>query len=93
MPAPAITCICAAFLLTAACARGVRGSRYTYQGPTVFHYHMVSKNESRAVSPMPRKRTYHSDLHLPWDSLEVALSHIVRTGARRSKYAFKRFPY
>ena len=54
---------------------------------------MVSKKDSRAVSPMPRKHTYHSDLRLPWESLEVALTHVVRTGGRRSKYRFRRFPY
>ena len=54
---------------------------------------MVSKNDSRAVSPMPRKHTYHSDLHLPWESLEVALRHIVATGARRANYKFRRFPF
>ena len=66
---------------------------YTYQGPTVFHYQMVSHNESRAVSPMPRKRTYHSDMHVPWQALEPALSHIVRSGGRRANYQFRRFPF
>jgi hypothetical protein len=67
---------------------------YTYQGPTVFHYHLWSTNASRAVSTDARKRgTYHSDLHVPWPSVETALAHIVRTGGRRSAYKFRRFPY
>ena len=66
---------------------------YTYQGPTVLHYQMVSTNDSRAVSPMPRKHTYHSDMYLPWESLSVALEQIVRTGGRRANYKFRRFPY
>ena len=66
---------------------------YTYEGPTVFHYQMVSKNDSRAVSPMPRKHTYHSDLELPWPALRTALEHIVATGARRANYRFRRFPF
>lgn len=67
---------------------------YTYQGPTVLHYHLWSTNASRAVSTEPRKRgTYHSDLQVPWESLEVALRHVVRTGGRRSAYKFRRFPY
>ena len=66
---------------------------YTYQGPTVFHYQLTSTNDSRMVSPMPRKLTYHSDMEVPWESLQAALQHIVRTGARSKAYKFRRFPY
>ena len=66
---------------------------YTYQGPTVFHYQMWSTNKSRAVSTNNRKGTYHSDLHLPWHSLAVALEHVVHTGAKRANYKFRRFPF
>ena len=67
---------------------------YTYQGPRVFHYQMWSTNASNAVSTEPRKRgTYHSDLHLPWGSLQTALEQIVQTSARRRSYRFRRFPY
>ena len=70
---------------------------YTYQGPAVFHYQLVSKNASREV-PRPggdrsKMGTYHSDLFVPWEAVVNALEHVVATGARRAKYAFKRFPF
>ena len=39
------------------------------------------------------KRTYHSDMHLPWDSLQAALEQVVSTAGRRARYQFRRFPY
>ena len=59
----------------------------------VFYYQLTSKNDSRAVSPEPRKFTYHSDLHLPWPALEAALRHVVRVGGKRANYKFRRFPF
>ena len=53
----------------------------------------TSKNDSRAVSPEPRKFTYHSDLHLPWPALQVALEHVVSVGGRRRAFRFRAFPF
>ena len=67
---------------------------YTYQGPSVFHYQMVSTNASNAVSTEARKKgTYNSDLLLPWAALEPALAHIVQTGGLRANYRFRTFPF
>lgn len=67
---------------------------YSYQGPKVLHYHMVSKNASNAVSTEARKiGTYHSDLRLPWPALAPVLAHIVAVGGKRANYKFRRFPY
>lgn len=59
----------------------------------VFYYQLTSKNDSRAVSPEPRKFTYHSDLHLPWPALQVALEHVVSVGGRRRAFRFRAFPF
>ena len=59
----------------------------------VFYYQLTSKNDSRAVSPEPRKFTYHSDLHLPWPALQVALEHVVGVGGRRRAFRFRAFPF
>ena len=59
----------------------------------VFYYQLTSKNDSRAVSPEPRKFTYHSDLHLPWPALQVALEHVVSVGGRRRAFRFRSFPF
>ena len=59
----------------------------------VFYYQLTSKNDSRAVSPEPRKFTYHSDLHLPWPALRTALEHVASVGGRRRAFRFRSFPF
>ena len=59
----------------------------------VLYYQLQSHNDSRAVSPEPRKRTYHSDLHLPWPALKDALEHVVAIGGRRRAFRFRAFPF
>ena len=59
----------------------------------VFYYQLPSKNAARAVSPEPRKFTYHSALPLPWPALQVALEHVVSVGGRRRAFRFRAFPF
>ena len=67
---------------------------YSYEGPTVLHYQLVTSNGSRAVSTDARKKgTYNSDLFLPWGALDTALRHVLAVGGRRASYKFKRFQY
>ncbi|KOO32408.1 hypothetical protein Ctob_011890 [Chrysochromulina tobinii] len=67
---------------------------YSYEGPTVLHYQLVTSNGSRAVSTDARKKgTYNSDLFLPWGALDTALRHVLTVGGRRASYKFKRFQY
>ena len=59
----------------------------------VFYYQLTSKNDSRAVSPEPRKFTYHSDLHLPPAVLVAALQRVVEVNGDPARYRFASFAY